>query len=227
MVVIVDDESDTIGGRHGGPRPGTAISETSDDGLDQIQGFMPEGRATVRPRKSSDTLGCPPNMTCKDQDASTTDTFYQRPRPMNPHRRGQRSSSSSPARPSPYYEPSGGMSRNSPFPGMLSRGSTPFGSESGHPPPPREPKDDSGPPSRGGEGRTETPLPSWPLPPYMSTAPRKKREHQIYVPPAIPETSLERGLTRGREDGETSSTRSRFSNRSRGSAFTVRIEEED
>ncbi|RCI08434.1 hypothetical protein L249_8796 [Ophiocordyceps polyrhachis-furcata BCC 54312] len=220
MVVIVDDELDAIG-RHGGhPRPGTAISETSDD--DQIHGFMPEGRPMVRPRKSSETLGTQPTMTSKDQDPSAIEPIHQK----SPHavkvkngqrRRGRRSSSNSPARPLPFYG-------HSSFAGIPSRGSTPFRSENGRQSP-HHGEDvvgggGSGPPSIR-EGRTETPMPSWPLPPFMSPTTRKKREHQIYVPPSIPETSYERGVIRGREDGETSSTGSR------GSAFTVRIEEED
>lgn len=211
MVVIVDDESEPLsdrrryGDRHGdGHRPGTDMSEASEDD-EPIHGFMSQGQQRpVRPRKSSETLGIPANITSKDHDASE-----ERPQPVSSPRRRGRSTSSSPARQSPFYDASTGIfTRHSPFP-------PPFGSEKGRVA--REKLDD---------GRVETPMPAWPMPPHVS-APRKKREQQVFVPPAIPETASERAPSRGREDGETSSTRSRFSNRSKGSAYTVRIEEGD
>ncbi|KJZ77223.1 hypothetical protein HIM_03544 [Hirsutella minnesotensis 3608] len=224
MIVIVDEDAQPHGlaaqysraAIREQRRPMTPASDTYaivDDGADpQGHPDVADGDGLgIRPRRSSETLGTPPTSTIfKDGNGSATKTIHRQhcfsalrspPRPLS------RGNSSSSAR---FFDPA-----------ALSRASTGQGTGSGNSQDPEQHQWRSGDEKRQGtpnrnDGRTASPLPSWPLPPES----RRRREHQVYVPPAIKETSPERGVIRRHSDGETASIRSR------SSAFTVRIEEE-
>lgn len=226
MIVIVDDEqeSKTIPDRAGpvvypdNHRPHTAGFESAvapEDMSDNSRnGYIPGGRLRLRMRRSSETLGsAPPNAPpSKNQDPSVTKSIHHQhaatstraPKP------GPRSTSV-PAR---FFNPAA-LSRAS-LASTSSNGTSASALDGGHQP--RE-KNKGGSHPRA-EVRSETPLPAWPLPPDNPTYTRRKREHQIYVPPAIQEASPDLHASSVQyDDAESASTRSR------GSAFTVRIEE--
>lgn len=235
MIVIVDDEPEPNGhmpnpGLAGHmpmphmPMPGPRRSETPasgapEDAGDPLNGgYISEGRLSVRTRKSSETLGSAPAN--KEQDASATKSIHHQhsataTRAPKPSLR----STSVPAR---FFHTAAlsraslaSASSNETSVSLFDAGQQLRESNKGGAPSRVEVRSET---RNRVEVRSETPMPAWPLPPDSSMYTRRKREHQIYVPPAIQESS-ERGITRSHDDEETASTRSR------ASAFTVRIDE--
>ncbi|KAJ6442349.1 Clavaminate synthase-like protein [Purpureocillium lavendulum] len=225
MIVIVDDDSEqtnttpqkasTATPEH--RRPGSSMSErsarTAEDAMDFVNDDQLMSRMlAARPRRSSETLGPRPK--------NGLSSGYDSPTPDRPHRPQGLTSIPKAHRPGqttrlpPRFFNRGAVSHGSPSTGSPDKAMSSA----------REDRSDY---RRTDENVTSTlsdemtKLPSWPLPPRTTAQMRRRREHQVHVPPPIRETSHESSKAEVplHDGGETSSIRSR------GSAFTVRIEE--
>lgn len=230
MIVIVDDETDPTGvtARHGNAptidhrRTDTTVSQQSvavEDAKHPYNGRLPEGKLKIRARRSSETLGSPPAATTQppvEEDASATKIIH------NQH------SFSGLRAPKPTLRSTGvparffchnALSRASTS-GGPGNGTAPFVSDSIY----QQRDDERANTLSRAESRPEPPLPLWLSPPGSPVDSRMKREqHQVQLHQAISKPAPDnRGVVRSHndDDGETSSIHSR------GSAFTVRIEED-
>ncbi|KAL3956807.1 hypothetical protein ACCO45_009653 [Purpureocillium lilacinum] len=233
MIVIVDDESEhehnnASGGRAASTnhnmtperrRPGSAMSDRSTpatkESMDNVHDeHIMSQMQRARPRRSSETLGTSSANTQSCDDGAPP--ARRRPAAFTITPRTPRSGQTTrlPAR---FFSRA-----------ALARAAASNGSPSRPMPGPATANGDQhwqGPEqhfhSATSDERSISQAPSWPLPPKMSSQMRRRREHQVHVPPPIREQSSERSKAEphGHDNGETSSITSR------GSAFTVRIEE--